>query len=119
MIPETKLCKRCNTTKSSDEFYRRRDGSDLSAYCKPCQNNQTTERQQRLKQEAVTYLGGKCSNCGYKKYQGALEFHHKNPDEKDFSISHCARTSFEKVKSELDKCILLCSNCHKERHAGL
>lgn len=69
---------------------------------------------------AVQYKGGKCCVCGYNKYLGALEFHHLNPNEKDFGISNKGYTrSFEKVKEELDKCILVCSNCHKEIHAGL
>ena len=51
---------------------------------------------------------------------GALEFHHLDPTKKDFSISHLKRFTFNQiVTSELDKCILVCSNCHREIHAGL
>lgn len=68
----------------------------------------------------VEYKGGKCEICGYDKYQGALEFHHLNPEEKDFGIAAKGYTrSFEKVKEEIEKCILVCSNCHKEIHAGI
>lgn len=77
-------------------------------------------RRRKIKQMAVEYKGGQCSKCGYKKYIGALEFHHLDPNEKDFSISksgHCS--SWEKVKIELDKCILVCSNCHKEIHGEI
>lgn len=72
----------------------------------------------RVKTEAVVYKGGKCSICGYNKCQKALDFHHLNPLEKDFNISGGTR-SFESIKKELDKCVLVCSNCHTEIHSGL
>lgn len=69
---------------------------------------------------AVAYKGGVCQCCKYNKYIGALEFHHINPDEKDFGISVKGYTiSWENNKKELDKCVLVCSNCHREIHAGL
>ncbi len=78
------------------------------------------ERRRMLKQKAVEYKGGKCICCGYDKYVGALEFHHTDPNGKDFSISaKGACRSWEKIKEEIDKCVLVCSNCHKEIHAGL
>lgn len=73
----------------------------------------------RLKVKAVEYKGGKCmyNNCGYNKCISALEFHHLNPNEKDFSLSERGNcVSWEKVKVELDKCILVCANCHREIH---
>jgi 5-methylcytosine-specific restriction endonuclease McrA len=74
-------------------------------------------RRKKLKQLAVEYKGGKCSICGYSKCIAALEFHHLNPLEKDFGISASGETrSWEKVKAELDKCIIVCSNCHREIH---
>ena len=117
-IPETKHCTRCDTEKSSEEFYRRRDGTDISSYCKPCSISQTVERQQKFKRLAVEYKGGSCKHCGYNRYLGTLEFHHLDPTQKDFSLAHARLTTFgDKVKKELDKCILLCSNCHREQHA--
>ena len=66
------------------------------------------------KQKAADYKGGECSVCGYRRCLTALEFHHTNPKEKDGYNSHW---TFEKNKLELDKCILLCANCHREIHA--
>ena len=94
-------------------------GTNLSSYCKECSNVQTLTRQRNLKKDAINYKGGKCVSCGYNKCQGALEFHHIDPNEKDFTIAHVRHTSFEKIKEELDKCILLCSNCHREIHSYL
>lgn len=114
-----KICPKCSTNKDATEFYIRRNGTELSSYCKLCTNNQTLERQRQLKKQAVQYKGGKCIICNYSKYLGALEFHHLDPNEKDFSLGNCKLTSFEKVRFELDKCVLLCANCHREVHAGL
>ena len=69
---------------------------------------------------AIEYKGGKCILCGYDKCSRALEFHHVNPEEKEFGISKDGATrSWEKVKIELDKCVLLCANCHREVESGL
>jgi len=68
---------------------------------------------------AIDYKGGKCIVCGYNKCTWALEFHHIDPKEKEFSISDKGYTrSWDKVKIELDKCVLLCANCHREVEAG-
>jgi len=69
---------------------------------------------------SLEYKGGKCCKCGYDKCVGALEFHHINPDEKEFGPGHNGHTrSWKRVKKELDKCILVCANCHREIHAEL
>lgn len=73
---------------------------------------------QRIKQKLVEYMGGKCYCCGYNRCVRSLNFHHKDPSQKEFGITAQTK-SFEKIKSEVDKCILVCSNCHGEIHAGL
>jgi hypothetical protein len=72
-----------------------------------------------LKQEIVVFFGGRCARCGYNRYLGSLELHHTNPDVKEFDFAHSRSTTFEKIKPELEKCILLCANCHREEHARL
>ena len=61
---------------------------------------------------------GKCMRCGYNKCAKALDFHHLDPSKKDFTISNDHFRLKEAVK-EVKKCILICSNCHKELHDGL
>jgi len=113
---DNKKCNRCNESKDIQEFYKRKLGG-YTAYCKPCQVLQTLERQKEFKRQCIRYSGGKCCMCGYHKSMCALEFHHINPDEKDFNISMMNVTKFnDLVKVELDKCILVCSNCHREEH---
>ncbi len=76
------------------------------------------ERRLKLKKEYVEYKGRKCKSCGYNKCLAALEFHHKNPKDKKFSISKY-KYKLSNIKKELDKCDLLCRNCHAEEHDRL
>lgn len=74
------------------------------------------KRRTKIKEELVKYKGGKCERCGYDKCINALEFHHLDPSEKEFSISKYSVLSIEKLKKEVDKCVLVCANCHREIH---
>ncbi len=82
-----------------------------------CKNNYFVSRRRKaLKTKAVEYKGGKCSFCGYSRCMEALTFHHLSG--KDFGIAFKGYTrSWKKVLQELDRCILVCSNCHAEIHA--
>lgn len=79
-------------------------------------NFNATQKRLELKERAVAHLGGKCVICGYGRCPAALEFHHDDPREKDLVISRVM--SWKRIVAELDKCTLLCSNCHREVHAG-
>ena len=115
-----KACPKCKILKQFSEFYfRDKSKTSPSSFCKLCMDSTTLDKQRLRKQQAVEYLGGKCQRCGYSIYIGALEFHHRDPNEKDFAISSSRSSSMEKMKPELDKCELLCSNCHKEVHNDL
>lgn len=78
----------------------------------------TSSYRREVKRKLIEYKGGKCQICGYNRCQEALEFHHLDPSQKDFTISGGTK-SFESLKPEVDKCILVCANCHREIHAGL
>jgi len=74
----------------------------------------------RKKQKAVDAFGGECQICGYNKCLGALEFHHRDGEEKLVAPSYAVnKWSWERAKVELDKCTLLCANCHREVHEDL
>lgn len=112
-----KLCPKCKIEKERTEFYVRRGKEGQSVYCKRCTNDVAVERQRLFKAKCIEYKGGCCVECGYAKCNAALEFHHTDPTQKDFNISHFKLTTFDdRVKKELDKCILICSNCHREIH---
>ena len=111
-------CPRCKQVKPVEEFYNRRGVQFSSVYCKSCTNEQTTERTKQIKREAVAYKGGKCQCCGYSDCVAAMDFHHIDPTQKDFTIIQLRTISLEKIKPELDKCLLVCCRCHREIEAG-
>lgn len=113
-----KVAKKLNISKSSVLKYFSVPKKRMLTDDELKENNKisVTQWRRRTKILLVEYKGGKCSKCGYNKCIDALEFHHLNPDEKDFSISGIIK-SFNKLKSEVDKCILVCSNCHREIHS--
>ena len=76
------------------------------------------ERALSRKLELIRLKGGKCEICGYDKNIAALEFHHLDPNVKSFQLDsrHLSNTTRDKIIEELDKCILVCANCHRELH---
>ena len=83
--------------------------------CNKCEVEIAKLKTQMRKIRAVEYKGGKCEICDYDKNISALEFHHINPEEKDFAIS-AFKCGWEDMKKELDKCMLVCATCHREIH---
>jgi 5-methylcytosine-specific restriction endonuclease McrA len=78
------------------------------------------KRRRKLREMAVEYKGGKCVFCGYKRDITALDFHHLDESKKDFGLSQRGLTrSWNRIRKELDKCILVCANCHREIHSGI
>ncbi len=78
-----------------------------------------TKRRRKIKILAINYKGGKCQICGYNKCVGALDLHHVKGVKK-FTMGNDGYThSWNEIKNELNKCILVCSNCHREIHWGL
>lgn len=77
------------------------------------------ENRRNKKKQAVAYKGGKCRVCPYDRCMGALQFHHLDPEEKDFNINRAGTWAWSRLVKELDKCILVCANCHAEIHEGM
>lgn len=94
----------------------KRTYADRSEYIKDA----VTKRRKNLKVKAKEYKGSKCEICGYSKCYEALDFHHRDPSIKSFGLSAKGITrSWDKIKDEIDKCVLICANCHREIHAGI
>ena len=76
---------------------------------------------ERTKHRLVEAMGSACVCCGYKKSEWALEPHHLEPTQKEFSLGGARANivSWARIASEAKKCVLLCSNCHKEVHQGI
>lgn len=117
-----KICEICGNQFETDTPTR--------IYCYNCSGessrcNYNTRKHQKtilrrsMKLQAIKLLGGKCSRCGYNKCVDALEFHHENPAEKEFKLGSGNTMSWKEYKQEALKCILVCSNCHKEIHSEI
>lgn len=118
-IPNSKVCAKCKTLKPNDDFYKKTQGHQTNAYCKECTKAAVNDLKRKFKKSCIEYKGGCCSICNYSKCDTALEFHHLDPKEKDFTIADTVTYKFtDSIKLELDKCILVCANCHRELHYG-
>jgi len=94
--------------------------SQKKHYKNSCNSCRVSNKRRDYKKMGIEYKGGKCIICNYSKCARALHFHHIDPAEKDFGVANKGYTrSWEKMKIELDKCVLLCSNCHAEVHENL
>jgi DNA polymerase II large subunit len=101
------LCRLCN--KPFKDYQKRQTNR--------CGSCNTKIRRFRAKAAAIKLLGGKCIKCGWTGNQAALQFHHKDPKQKDFIIGNVANKSWDSLKKEMQKCILLCANCHMIEHS--
>lgn len=106
------LCLTCGETDATMFFGKQK------TRCKSCQSKLNESNRVSRRNEAVMYKGGKCEHCGYDRYVGALEFHHMDPSEKD-PMSFKPTVAKKKFFAEVDKCVLLCANCHREEHARI
>lgn len=108
------VCKYCGDVDEAN-FYKVGDRLRKTV-CRKCHNKQCVNRFRQYKIDAIEYKGGKCEACGYDKCPSALTFHHRDPNEKDPNWRLLKTRTFEQIKKELDKCDLLCRNCHAEVH---
>lgn len=110
-----KICAKCGNT-----FIPKRYGS-TRRYCFDCVPDGLSNGAQIraiIKQWGLDYLGRQCVRCGYDKCLDALDFHHKDDATKEFTISdRNIKLDWELIKIELDKCEVLCANCHREEHS--
>lgn len=83
-------------------------------------SEKVSEFRRRRKLNLIHVCGDKCNLCGYNRVINSLEFHHINPQEKEYGIAANGTChNLEKDLQEVKKCILVCANCHREIHAGL
>lgn len=87
--------------------------------CRQCRIEAVARRRRKVKEILVLEAGGNCRLCGYGRCLAALEFHHLDPKTKSFGLSQRGARSIAQLRSEAEKCMLLCSNCHAEVEAGV
>lgn len=116
-----KKCAKCKELKNTNEFYKQKTHKyGVMSYCKNCFNRNVQNRWVERKKQAINDMGGCCKDCGLKlkdSHYSVFEFHHINPSEKDSDWSKLRLKSKTAIQKELSKCVLLCANCHRIRHA--
>jgi hypothetical protein len=112
IVTEYKECKECKEILSVTKFNKNQ------RVCKPCRLEIKKEKRRYSKKQLVALRGGKCEICKYDRCVAALDFHHIDPDTKENHIAHLGM-NFKAMVEEAKKCIMVCSNCHRELHAGL
>lgn len=88
--------------------------------CRRCRVESVTRRRRKVKELLAREAGGRCCVCGYDRYIGALEFHHVDPQQKRLGLALGGITlALDRLREEVRKCVLLCSNCHAEVEGGV
>ena len=122
-----KKCKKCGEEKSLNEF--RKNGKYVRHVCKYCEKFQERQRK-RIKVDKIRQaLNDKkvelgCCICSWNQFPFALDLHHIDPDEKSFAVSVMLRSdgnsvTYKRLQNEIEKCCVVCSNCHRGLHAGI
>ncbi len=110
------MLKECRLHGNTKHFPR----PDGAFRCGKCASSWVIKNRQKKKALLVAKFGGRCTVCGYKKYAGALDFHHTNPKNKSFALSVKGLSyAWNSLVQEAEKCVLVCKNCHTEIEAGL
>lgn len=120
-----KICKACEIEKPLTDFSTNGKTPNGKIKYKPICRDCNYKVQRVFVEEKTAFIkemyGTKCTICGYDRCYNALEFHHLDGGEKEFTPSKIISnfTPISTLIKELDKCVILCSNCHREVHAGL
>lgn len=117
----TKICLDCKQEFSLNSFGANGKLPSGVPKLKPrCHKCEAVYNKENFYRKVFEIVGGeenyKCCKCGYNKYRGALEFHHLDPVTKDHNLAMMQNYSKAALKEEIDKCILVCANCHRELH---
>jgi len=112
-----KQCGTCKESKLLSEFHKRgRAGHRWE--CKSCTNVRLRERRTKAHEYVANYLKGKCCEFCRNANPIVLQFDHVRGTKKD-TISNMmnSRTCVDTIQKEIDKCIIVCANCHLIRHS--
>jgi hypothetical protein len=112
-----KICPQCKVEKDESCFYKKTK-TQLQSYCKDCFNRYCQTRWVSRKKKAIVYLGDKCYDCKETYQPEVYDFHHLDANTKELEWVKMRLHTWDNVVKELDKCVLLCSNCHRIRHTN-
>lgn len=138
-MDSTKKCYSCQIEKSKSCFaFKNKKLGTLQGQCKECQskyhrqhyidNKSYYQEKRNRNNKKYRYATRKfindfkeksaCLFCG-ENTTCCLDFHHLDPKIKDSNISKMQIRKISVVKEEIEKCIVVCSNCHRKIHAGI
>ena len=109
---DMKRCTACKKLKHPSDYHKQGEG--LKAECKPCSLQRVNKLREARRQEYFSFKKKlECEYCGFDDYR-ALDFDHKNPDEKSYTIGQqFLAKPFPEIMKEIEKCRVLCANCHR------
>lgn len=119
-----KTCKTCLIEKPLSEFYTNgktpKGSQKYKPACVSCEEQLRRQFVATKRAWIVERFGNACVRCGYDKCFAALEFHHLDQDSKEFHPTNLISnmSPISTLEKELEKCIMVCANCHREIHAG-
>ena len=115
---DTKICSKCHRELPLENFHKngfdKNGNQKYRGYCKDCANKIERERYQK-KKKFIESQKHKCAKCGEDRVY-ILDFHHIDKNKKDFTIGKIKKGNLDLIQEEIDKCIVLCANCHREFH---
>jgi hypothetical protein len=113
-------CSKCQHERLETDFYKRPDRpSGRMTYCKRCYNMYCRDRWVKKKLDAIAYKGGRCVKCqliATNSNYVVFDFHHSDPTTKVVEWDKLRLRDWKNIKTELDKCVCVCSNCHRLLH---
>ena len=117
-IGDKVFCPKCKRILYKDSFYKVKGKHKyrLMKWCIDCNKRHVNTALRKYKIDIVKYMGGKCKFCGYNKCIHSLDIHHINPEHKDPNFKQMRKILRNDLKKELEKCVLICANCHREIH---
>lgn len=134
LIDGLKSCNICNELKSISEYHPNKSCKQgVVGTCKSCYKQRITkwysenrksrqqyanDKNQLRKREVVKHFGDKCRDCNMSFPDCVYQFHHLDPSQKDVNPSKALTWKAERMWVELNKCVMLCANCHLIRHYG-
>lgn len=126
-----KTCSKCKTSKPLIEFnFRYRASGIRHSYCKDCGKGLTrshyrNHKRQYLKRNARSYLKRRelirgmksrpCADCGIQYPYYVMDFDHREGETKEYELSRTERMTIRAIMREIEKCDVVCANCHRER----
>ena len=114
---ESRECRKCGATKALSLFAKNKNCQQgRERVCQECRTKVVTEKRRGAKVRSVEYLGGACMHCGGVFHPAVYDFHHTDPTVKEADPGSLMGRKWERIAEELDKCVLLCANCHRMEH---